>query len=61
MRCLDAASVGTASPDPLRITDDLFFLRRIFYHTDSPWLLVAFPCFPLQGYHVFFAVGVMEK
>ena len=61
MRCLDAASVCATSPDPLRITDDLFFLRRIFYHTDSTWLLIAFSCFPLQGYHVFFAIGVMEK
>ena len=61
VRSFNAATVCAASPDPLRITDDLFFLRGILYHADSTWLLIALSCLPLQGYHIFFTVCIMEK
>ena len=60
MRGLDTSPVRTSPPHLLRITDDRLRCRVILHHADRPRLLIAFPCLPLQRYHIFPAVAVME-
>lgn len=48
MRRFNAAAVGTAVPDALRVADDAVRLRRIFHQADRSRFFIAFASFPLQ-------------
>ena len=60
MRRLDTPPVRTASPDALRISNDLLFFRRVLHKADHARLLVSVSCLPFKGYEPFAPGVIME-
>ena len=61
VRSFDAAPIGTAAPDALRIADNAFRRRIIFLNRDDARLFVAVAEFPFERHDVFPAVVVMQN
>lgn len=61
MRGFNAAPIRTAPPEPLRHPNHLLLYGVILHNADGTRLLILCAGFPLQGYHIFFPVIIMEK
>ena len=58
---LDAAPIRAPAPDPFHMAHDLLFFGVVFHHADLARLLIAFPGLPLQRYHIFSPIVIVEQ
>ena len=61
MRSLDAATIGGATPNTLRIANHMLGVRIIFHAADHTRLLIAFAGLPLQADNILLTIIVMQN